>query len=128
SSASDYTVFEGDTITVQGVVWARDKDDLNHGMVESKVRLTGPGADITVATDKVGYFEVNYPILDSNRTLLVIEGIPLDPKKYFSGTDTIHLEIKKKGAREITAATDKPIYKRGEEVTVSGNVTQDGKP
>lgn len=128
ASAAPYSLYEGETTKLSGVVWAMDKDGLNHGPVSAKLEIFGgaKNAHITGATDAQGYFEIDYPALDATSGVIFIRALSPDAKRYADGMETLNLEVKKRGALQITLAADKPTYKQGETLVLKGNVLSDG--
>jgi hypothetical protein len=130
AGASPYTVYEGDNVKVTGVVWAMDENGLNHGPVQTQVEISSGGKNVQqkIKTDAQGFFEYDYPFLDGRFDYILVNALSPEPKRYKEGARKIELEVKSRGALEVTITTDKSIYKKGEPVTLLGNVTHEGKP
>ncbi len=130
ASAAPYTLYEGDTVNITGVVWAMDEKGLQYGPVQTQVVISSGGLNVEqkIKTDAQGYFEYDYPFLDGRFDYILVTAVSPDPKRYKEGTRKIELEVKLRGALQVSIATDKATYKKGESVTLLGNVTQDGKP
>lgn len=129
-SASPYTLYEGESVNITGVVWAKDDNGLQYGPVQTEVEFSSGGNNVEqkIKTDAQGYFEYEYPFLDGRFDYILVTAHSPDPKRYKEGTQKIGLEVNSRGALQVTVATDKATYKKGEPVTLVGNVTQDGKP